>query len=178
MAAGAMLRKQRLNVTREVNRIVSARYCLPVKLANHRKQDDNSAAHQHLHHIEGSAAPLIITHRTMNSMVYRPPSGFSGYAAVQSAARMPKLLIEHSAWSYPLNRSIICLASSILFVSGLFSNASETDTASTSARYRNQRLADQAKPGERAALLAVTEAGANVILDDSGSVAPVQLEGC
>jgi DNA-binding beta-propeller fold protein YncE len=52
------------------------------------------------------------------------------------------------------------------------------DAASTSARYRHQRLADQAKPGERAALLAVTGAGANVVLDDSGSVITVLLDGC
>jgi DNA-binding beta-propeller fold protein YncE len=43
---------------------------------------------------------------------------------------------------------------------------------------RNQRLAEQALPAERAALLAVTDAGANVILDASGSVVSVQLEGC
>src|SRR5262245_52721852 len=42
---------------------------------------------------------IIITHRTMNSMVYRPTSGFFGHAGVQSAARMPKLVIEHLAGS-------------------------------------------------------------------------------
>jgi DNA-binding beta-propeller fold protein YncE len=77
-----------------------------------------------------------------------------------------------------MNRSIICVASLILLANGLLTNASEPDAISTSARFRNQRLAEQAKPGERAALLAVTEAGANVILDDSGSVTSVQLEGC
>src|SRR5688500_19728648 len=56
--------------------------------------------------------------------------------------------------------------------------ADEPIADSTSARFRNQRLAEQAKPGERAALLAVTGAGANVILDESGSVTSVQLEGC
>jgi len=56
--------------------------------------------------------------------------------------------------------------------------ADEPQTGSTSARFRNQRLAEKAKPGERAALLAVTAAGANVVVDDSGSVVSVQLEGC
>jgi DNA-binding beta-propeller fold protein YncE len=77
-----------------------------------------------------------------------------------------------------MKRTICCLASTILLATGLLANASEPNTVSTSARFRNERLAQQAKPGERAALLAVTEAGANVILDDSGSVASVQLEGC
>jgi DNA-binding beta-propeller fold protein YncE len=56
--------------------------------------------------------------------------------------------------------------------------AQESDNSSTAARFRNKRLAEQAKPGERTALLAVTGAGANVIVDDSGSVISVQLEGC
>src|SRR5262245_56699086 len=56
--------------------------------------------------------------------------------------------------------------------------ASEPEEAQASARDRNQRLAEQARPAERAALLAVTGAGANVMLDGSGSVVSVQLEGC
>jgi DNA-binding beta-propeller fold protein YncE/uncharacterized protein YjbI with pentapeptide repeats len=76
-----------------------------------------------------------------------------------------------------MNRSICCLASLIVLVTARVAPASEP-AALTSARFRNQRLAEQAQPGERAALLAVTDAGANVILDDSGSVVSVQLEGC
>ena len=77
-----------------------------------------------------------------------------------------------------MKRTFSPVASTILLATCLFANASEPDAVSTSSRFRNQRLAEQAKPGERAALLAVTEAGANVILDDSGSVVSVQLEGC
>jgi DNA-binding beta-propeller fold protein YncE len=43
---------------------------------------------------------------------------------------------------------------------------------------RNQRLAQQAQPGERAAVLAITDAGANVIFDRDGFVESVHLEGC
>lgn len=76
-----------------------------------------------------------------------------------------------------MNRSA-CFASLIVLATASTALASEPGTASTSARFRNQRLAEQAKPGEREAILAVTSAGANVILDDSGSVRAVQLEGC
>jgi DNA-binding beta-propeller fold protein YncE len=56
--------------------------------------------------------------------------------------------------------------------------ANEPENPSASSRFRNERLAEKTKPGERAALLAITGAGANVILDESGSVVSVQLEGC
>jgi hypothetical protein len=71
--------------------------------------------------------------------------------------------------------SFTALVSLFAFASAL---ASEPDATSASARFRNQRLAEQAKPAERAALLAVTSAGANVIVNESGSVTSVQLEGC
>src|SRR5207253_8969476 len=76
------------------------------------------------------------------------------------------------------NRFIRGVASVIVLVMVPLLPAAEPDTASASARFRNQRLAERAKPEERAALLAVTDAGANAILDDSGSVVSVQLEGC
>jgi DNA-binding beta-propeller fold protein YncE len=49
---------------------------------------------------------------------------------------------------------------------------------SSSARFRNERQAERTNPAERAALLAVTNAGANVIVNDAGSVEVVELEGC
>src|SRR5687767_10312581 len=70
------------------------------------------------------------------------------------------------------------LASLIVLAVAWPALAVEPELALMNARVRNQGLADQAKPGERAAILAVTTVGANVILDDSGSVASVQLEGC
>ena len=48
---------------------------------------------------------------------------------------------------------------------------------SSSARFRNERQAERTNPAERAALLAVTNAGANVIVNDAGSVEVVELEG-
>jgi DNA-binding beta-propeller fold protein YncE len=76
-----------------------------------------------------------------------------------------------------MNRSA-CIASLIVLATASPAWVSEPDAASSGARFRNQRLADQAKPGERPAVLAVTGAGANVILDDSGSVVTVLLDGC
>ncbi|HMC10002.1 MAG TPA: hypothetical protein VKH44_01880 [Pirellulaceae bacterium] len=70
------------------------------------------------------------------------------------------------------------LAAWIVLFTASLALASEPDNPSASSRFQNQRLAEKAKPAERAALLAVTGAGANIILDDSGSVASVQLEGC
>ncbi len=46
------------------------------------------------------------------------------------------------------------------------------------ARHRNQEIAARANPEERAAVLAVTEWGANVIVSEDGFVEAVQLEGC
>ena len=77
-----------------------------------------------------------------------------------------------------MSKSASCLASLIVLTCGAWAWASEPENPSASSRFRNERLAEKAKPAERAALLAVTGAGANVILDDSGSVVSVQLEGC
>lgn len=49
---------------------------------------------------------------------------------------------------------------------------------SGSAVDRNKRLAEQAKPEQREAVLAVTRWGANVIVNAAGDVEAVQLEGC
>lgn len=75
-------------------------------------------------------------------------------------------------------RSIYCLSSVMGLVLASAALTDEPGVALAIARYRNQRLAEQATPSERKALLAVTGAGANVILDESGSVVSVQLEGC
>lgn len=58
-----------------------------------------------------------------------------------------------------------------------FARAQPPD-GSTGARFRNERLAEKAVPAERAAVLAVTAAGANIILNQAGSVEVVELEGC
>src|SRR5207247_952265 len=76
------------------------------------------------------------------------------------------------------SKSTHCLATLIALVTVSTAFASEPDSPSASSRFRNQRLAEKAKPAERAALLAVTGAGANIILDEAGSVVSVQLEGC
>jgi DNA-binding beta-propeller fold protein YncE len=50
--------------------------------------------------------------------------------------------------------------------------------SSTSARLRNEQIAEKTKPAERTAILAITNAGANVIVNEAGSVEVVELEGC
>ena len=58
----------------------------------------------------------------------------------------------------------------------VFSEA--TGELKTTARNRNQQIANRARPDERAAILALTEFGCNIILDDSNSVQSVHLSGC
>src|SRR5688500_3842159 len=77
-----------------------------------------------------------------------------------------------------MNRSLGCLTLLMILVTARWAAADETAAAKAGARFRNERLAEQARPAERSALLAVTNAGANVILDSDGSVVSVQLEGC
>jgi hypothetical protein len=51
-----MSREQRLDVADKVDRILSARIRRPAKLASNRKQYDNGAAHECLHHVKRLAA--------------------------------------------------------------------------------------------------------------------------
>src|SRR3954454_13030038 len=86
--------------------------------------------------------------------------------------------LRQSAGSQPMNKTACVSSLIVLFAVSPALIGQPPGGNPGSARSRNERQAERTNPAERAALLAVTNAGANVIVNDAGSVEVVDLEGC
>jgi hypothetical protein len=86
--------------------------------------------------------------------------------------------LRQSTGSQPMNKTACVSSLIVLFAVSPALVGQQPGGNSSSARFRNERQAERTNPAERAALLAVTNAGANVIVNDAGSVEVVELEGC